>query len=244
VSGTGLSGAVILPAGDKYMVKSGGDGVRTQAQGQWLAKRFEVDCLPNVYRVLADSYIMERLVEPEEVSIRMVVACAEYGLWSEPSRSFLGWNVKGTEKKVLDALRNADAPDDVVARVLDRFTTWHPVKFCTAHGDLTFENIMSRDGRDLVFIDPLPPTELIPEVVGVDVGKLLQSALGWEKAKGETPCPWTVDDVRDALSPNHFKSGTDWVTVHLARILPYAVAVGRDDLREWVFDAIQQSVDL
>ena len=49
------------------------------------------------------------------------------------------------------------------------------------HGDPTLAN-MCFDGLTLRFIDPKPPGNGIPPFASVDLGKIMQSWLGWERA--------------------------------------------------------------
>ena len=65
---------------------------------------------------------------------------------------------------------------------------------CLTHGDPTLENCMRRKDGALVLIDPLPPIN-VPPVRAVDLGKLLQSYMGYERLRGDKR--WALTD--DAL---------------------------------------------
>lgn len=79
-----------------------------------------------------------------------------------------------------------------------------PTKFCRTHGDPTVSNCMvRRDGR-IVLIDPRPPRCYVPQCREADMGRILQSALGWEtaaygipKAEYVSPTFWFSPDVRN-----------------------------------------------
>jgi hypothetical protein len=251
VTGTGLSGANIELLLDGTVAKTGGDVARTIAQAEWLNMFTDNMHLPRVLQVGSVGYRMERLTPvPADYRVPLtgVLSILREGIWPQRPGPMVKWHREATERKVLDIYAAVEAPADVIGKTLDRFDSWHEVELGTAHGDPTFENVMIRhylDGRefDLVLIDPIPPTPAVPDVVGVDAGKLIQSALGWERAKGEQSSAWDLEDVQANLTPSEYLSGTDWVIVHLARTLPYATK-HRPELREWVFDAIRQAVDL
>lgn len=100
---------------------------------------------------------------------------------------------------------------------------------CMIHGDPTLANCMSKN-NELALIDPLPAIGKIPSYWEVDMGKLLQSALGWEHLLvSGIPLPWrgmaselllycsTQPSPRRAFNRCWF-----WCAVHCARIIPYA----------------------
>jgi hypothetical protein len=51
---------------------------------------------------------------------------------------------------------------------------------CLVHGDPTLSNTMLNGALELRLIDPAPPRYGVPQLPEVDLGKLLQSAMGWE----------------------------------------------------------------
>lgn len=59
-----------------------------------------------------------------------------------------------------------------------------------AHGDCTVGNAMRRGDR-LIIIDPLPPQRHVVNSREADMGRILQSAFGWEMLMyGEEYVPW------------------------------------------------------
>jgi len=91
------------------------------------------------------------------------------------------------------------------------------------HGDPTLANCMARDGK-VVFIDPIRPVGKIPNYPEVDMGKLLQSALGWEHTlDSELAIPWRgmCAELLHGWSPMNMSRAWFWCAVHYARILPY-----------------------
>lgn len=93
------------------------------------------------------------------------------------------------------------------------------------HGDPTLANVLWRDGA-MVLCDPIPPRPYIPSLRAVDVGKLLQSAIGWETHlepdRWPAPPMTAVDTVLQWESPEEGTRAAFWAAVHCARILPYA----------------------
>lgn len=75
---------------------------------------------------------------------------------------------------------------------------------CLTHGDCTVSNLGRREnGGRLLVMDPLPPRPYIPERREVDMGRILQSACGWETlvygddvVDFDPPDFWFVDYLR------------------------------------------------
>lgn len=91
------------------------------------------------------------------------------------------------------------------------------------HGDPTLANVLFRDAT-LVITDPIPPKGKIPGHFTVDLGKMLQSAMGWEmvsfgwKYDTETVCLEVLTDY-DMLTRAR---AWFWASIHCLRIIPYA----------------------
>jgi len=63
---------------------------------------------------------------------------------------------------------------------------------CMTHGDCTVSNAMRR-GTRLVIGDPISPRPHVARFAETDMGRLLQSAAGWESvAYGESPVEWDM----------------------------------------------------
>lgn len=121
---------------------------------------------------------------------------------------------------------------------------------CTIHGDPTLDNLLLRPNpqkvgiRDFVIADPIPPDRRIPNDRAVDLGKLLQSALGWESVKAGGD--WR-DDPLDCIKAVLKDEDYDmccrawfWCCVHMIRILPYAR--GKDDIYPHVRKMVHELV--
>lgn len=97
------------------------------------------------------------------------------------------------------------------------------------HGDATLDNILfgkSSEGTRLLFVsDPLSPDKRIPAMRAVDLGKMLQSAHGWEHLKyGESwakPSAQGVIRLMNMIPSGERYASAIWFGIHIARIVPY-----------------------
>ncbi len=224
---SGISGAqVVLTDGAAH--KRGGDIDRTINQGAWLSRN-RARGLPVVLAFDAHGYTMERL---EEGDGSPVVADVVYSLkrdvWSKPAE--VEFDENALELK-LSKIVAEYAPDltPILSSILDNVfdASRTPV---LSHGDPTAENIMYRESTgELVVIDPIPATPAVPDLLEVDCGKLLQSAIGWEILRGNTRvAAWTPHELYSALTPELFVNAAPWCAVHLIRTLPYTTQEVRD----------------
>jgi hypothetical protein len=174
--------------------------------GDW----YDMERLSEV-RVPVDSTEMLQLLD----RARSLLAGA---VWSQqPFYSDFGWYVR------LHRWCDLNAPWLVAE--LDELYAGPPARsVCRIHGDPTLANVMRR-GLDLVLIDPIPPGGKVPALREVDVGKLLQSAIGWEHQLDADWPPGAqefVDQVLRYESDEMRRKSHFWLAVHCARILPYA----------------------
>lgn len=68
--------------------------------------------------------------------------------------------------------------------------TWYQLKHALTHGDPIIDNVMWRvrtlgleRKSELVLIDPIPACPALPDVEAVDVGRVIQSAIGYEHVR-------------------------------------------------------------
>src|SRR5437588_835106 len=76
---------------------------------------------------------------------------------------------------------------------------------------------------ELLLIDPIPATPAVPDLLCVDVGKMLQSAVGWESVRYQRPFRHGVSDLTRCLTLDEYEweASSYWCGVHLLRTLPY-----------------------
>lgn len=104
------------------------------------------------------------------------------------------------------------------------------------HGDPTLSNVMYRD-LELCIIDPIMPEGKVPNKWIVDLGKMLQSAIGWEKLiyDWEYDVEKSVNAVLSQEPADVRREAWFWCFIHLLRILNYV----RDDSKEHKWAALR-----
>jgi hypothetical protein len=197
----GASGARII-IGKKYTTKLDvertGDFVRSQ--GEWLSRYPKVTLLPRVTHVLANGYIMETLTVPPlpmdvapvlqhilaELRTQLWVLATSGHAWDLPTHRNYVVNLirdvglERAQRVVLEDNMRAFA-ETIFFEVLQRGQT---------HGDCIVDNVAYREREgsttgalDLVLLDPIPQTYALPPLRAVDVGRLIQSAIGYENMR-------------------------------------------------------------
>jgi hypothetical protein len=240
----GTSGARIV-IHDTFVIKQGDR--RVGSQGRWLLENDSLH-FPAVYDVWDEKYTMERLV-PLDVELidvsaaaRKIVALLDRSVWTRRPRVQLN-------------------PDDLYARVMESIKLYAPeyktigTQVCNeiirnacrlrakrVHGDPTIDNLMLRQKTgELVIIDPLPATPYAPDLLAVDLGKILQSASGWEAIRygfdGRCETLSEVDYlIKDLYGPLEADAAMQFTFVHVVRALPYL----SDEIRRSMIDNVLQ----
>lgn len=109
-----------------------------------------------------------------------------------------------------------------------------PYGYSLIHGDPTLINLMRR-GSQLILTDPMPRLEYrreIPNRPEVDVGKLIQSAMGWEYILSGNGLAMQESIVLNRF-PKLARLGCLWAAIHLARVAVRAPKRGRLDIAGW-----------
>lgn len=230
---SGLSGAEVVENNKATVTKRGGVVEKTIEQGRWIQEHAS-PALPMVFELTNDGYVMERLdhVSYNEVRAADVVHLLRAHVWCRPATVQAGDETyELLRNKALTNIGKSELRSDpeLVAAVLfaaecaARSALARPAAL--AHGDATAENVMYRRGYGPVLIDPIPATLTVPDAPCVDVGKMLQSANGWEAAKYGTEAEaYSIADVRAAVKDDLlFSAGQAWAVVHVIRALPYVI---------------------
>lgn len=76
---------------------------------------------------------------------------------------------------------------------------WWDLTTCKIHGDLALDNVMLDDFGKLTLIDAIPPTVRMPSFRACDLGKLLQSAAGYESWR-YPPGEWGKPDEQACIA--------------------------------------------
>lgn len=191
----GSSGAVITVDADRGVVikRDGAAGRRqARAQGEWLVDRGvahpDWTSLPRVFRLLPDGYEMELLYAPELAAVhpRLAVGAIIEALAGELWRTSpiqAGVDRAGHRDYVAGLLRDVGRTD-LVPFVDDvgRRIRWGSLYRCLTHGDCIIDNMTMR-GSEVVVLDPIPATPALPDVLASDVGRLIQSGIGYEAVR-------------------------------------------------------------
>lgn len=168
---------------------TGRTGTRVVEQGVWL-RMHECQVLPKVYEVHRCGYVMERLTPPEAqattVQLLVHVANALNTIWYRyQSADDLNHFIRDRHSMWLRKLLRETLPTDRHGPLLNAVqylpepTT---LQRRLTHGDPIVDNVMHRDDV-MVLIDPIPSTYAVPDVLCSDVGRLIQSGLGYEGAR-------------------------------------------------------------
>ncbi len=261
------SGARVLQAGGWAVKFGSGDvGKRVETQGSYCRELGPAVC-PHVPVIFRNGYAMERLREytdfydvcPNDY-IEDVVGALEDHVWSKKSYQLVDWN-SHREYVRTRAVAFLGAEDyQAVERAWESLNpSVGRLRASLTHGDPTFDNMMlrPRKGRMAtpVIIDPLPPYENgeMPQLQAVDVGKIMQSLLGYEEVKyGASPWihPGTVKSrfaqLRKELnSTSHEWRAAHWFLIaHLIRLIPYQPMEKREACRELLRKALDMVGDL
>jgi hypothetical protein len=230
----GISGAVIVDNNDGTVAKTGGLVERTREQGEWIL-RHGGNVFPKNVKVIEDGYTMEKLefIEYYDVGSTFSIDTLRDHVWTQdavvpPTKNtanLLEEKMAHTfDKHLRDAL-GEDVKSAIIDDAIKAGRGAYHLRHCLTHGDPTSENVMVRPGYGMVFIDPIRATEVVPDSPAVDVGKVLQSAYGWEDAKYATGVvAYKPSDIKDTLNDDTlFTVGESWAVVHIMRAIPYVI---------------------
>ena len=230
----GSSGAEFNFLGDRVVKiapeKAAGD--RVMAQGMWL-QRHQSPAVPHVFQVYARSYVMERLIVPpmwaldHEVIFHHLLSALSVHVWSRPAE--VEHDVDETEVKYAMLCERFQLHE--ICAELDHLLDtiqWDKLKRCLTHGDPTLDNVMFREDDASVGVvigDPIPATPAVPDIRAVDLGKILQSLLGWEETRYGLRAfrlrIGTEDLHRWVTDKNEWCATIFWSVVHMLRAMPY-----------------------
>ena len=199
---------------------------------------------PVVERIVPGGYVMERLeAYPDVVTSRGyvndVVGLLETHVWNRSSQSapqtWTAWLAHFDY--VMDRIDKYAPHLKTRTMHMMQALDLEPCRKCLTHGDPTLDNMMLRKQgaghwpETPVIIDPLPPRFEMPEMMAVDVGKIIQSLLGYETIKYRRyRMDWT-ETVENRLSElwtrledyplREWRAATYFAYVHCLRLLPY-----------------------
>jgi len=211
VTRRGASGATIIVSEDcvtKLDVERTGTFVRKQ--GEWLSRWSpHVEMLPRVQRVLHNGYVMETLWVPQlheinlDRTIELILHHLHDQLWSKTSGSFRFFDACEHRDYVYhligDIQPHSGQRKELKQKLADARThiDFATLRVGLTHGDCIIDNVAYR-GDELVIIDPIPASYGLPNLQAVDVGRLIQSAIGYEYVRYTRSSP--ITDYDDAVA--------------------------------------------
>lgn len=251
------SGAHVLvrgPVALKY--GTGAVGARVGQQREYIQHFRRLGCirLPRVLAGGSNWYLMERLHEVPVADTRQI---KEDYAWSILTvlratvwpRILVGRHVNlGAHYHYLNSLRPhaGDVNIDHLLHVADRIY-WGSLTPAMTHGDTTFDNLMARDSGQFVLIDPLPPyvDERIPFLQVTDIGKIIQSLMGYEDIKYGRPLqPGNVMRFLDCIDKEERGAALYMAGVHFARLLSYQPKALRPQFIKMISDCALDALSL
>lgn len=195
----------------------------------------EVVC-PQIYDFTSSWYAMEKLDEPDPSMYPALLEAAKSKLEAEV------WN-KGEPRDGdswrMELLGFCFCLGYNIGRFLDQLYP-HSVRHMCIHGDPTLANMMIRKPGHVILIDPIRPRGKIPALREVDLGKMLQSAIGWEALVMAWPVDGAIAEavILEGEGITTVRKAWFWCAVHLMRILghgPYSDA----SIDSWCRDNIK-----
>lgn len=179
----GGSGAVITRVTSNRVRKAG--TTRVGDEGKWLRSN-PAPGLVRVHGYVQDTeYLMEHLTPrpnlPRAIDFLFPMASIlALDVWCKPAHHLMLNMIAHRDRQ--QPLLPFLGEDIVQFTRMFYSIPWQNLILCRTHGDPIIDNVMTR-GASLVLIDPIPATQAIPDFLCVDVGRLLQSAVGYERAR-------------------------------------------------------------
>lgn len=212
------------------VIKRGPEEVREQGL---LAEYIGPDVCPHIYRYHPDGYEMEVLEPPaarNTLWLTSVFAKLTTHVWTHGS--YRGWNFEW-----LGPLTTWAEKAPWLKNAINEVYPFEPqTGYRLIHGDPTLANLMQRSNGDLVVTDPMPRLEYrkeIPNRVEVDLGKLLQSAMGWERMLGCHNSLWQQPELVLNIAGDLKRETLLWGAIHLARVSLRAPGRGHHKIATW-----------
>lgn len=126
--------------------------------------------------------------------------------------------------------------------------TIEPAMYCGTHGDPTLENLMRRGSTgEFVLIDPVPDIVTdgkVPAIRALDLGKVLQSGLGYEEVNRGQVRRWDPNYGVFHVVRSRCASLLEWrlalwcCAVHVAKLIPYQPEHRRPRWLSWYPDIL------
>ena len=183
-----------------YKSSSDLDGIRSEAH--YMA-HLGLKVCPPVLQLTPDGYIMPMMIEisGDASLLQSIVSLLQQEVWCHAP---------------------IDHDERWVTAFAERFGFIPPKyiyeeKPVRTHGDPTAANAMMTDRGQLRLIDPKPPGRGIPSFMSVDLGKVIQSAMGWESVIAQNP-PIAYTTFLNSSTTLEIARAIWWARIHMLRI--------------------------
>lgn len=226
----GSSGATFRTEHEYRQVVKSGDN-RVGQQGRYIESFGRNTTLPSVYGTGTFSYRMELLSDPSPLAIidpfRLTIRYIEMlskTIWCHSAETLYDEHEHFLK---IGELTQGDYTTFIQMTDFHSTIDWGSLSSGRTHGDPTFDNLMHRRNGDLVIIDPLPPTQAVPDLVSKDVGKIMMSLVGFESVRygtGHHDAERSVEAlmyIREEFGEHEYRASLYWCAVHLLRAIPY-----------------------
>lgn len=222
-------------------------GMECRTQGI-LADHIGSEVCPKILRFCDDGYEMEVLsTAPHRGQLAMVTVFGKLVTQVWPRPPFQPEWLGGWLKPLYDWAKMAPW----ILPILPKLYWEEPPEsyhYSLIHGDPALSNLMLRGDHTLIITDPMPRMEYraeIPSLKEVDMGKLIQSAMGWERMLGCDAANSMWEDQEEVLRlipETHQAKAMLWGAIHLARVAIRAPKKGRWKIAGWAEDASRRLV--
>ena len=229
------SGAhVFLTANHAVKVAAGGKVRRRLHDQAEYMRHIGPELTPHVDFHVPGGYVMEkcwpyRASKPEQYVADVVPVLEQ--IWRRPTVRGTSHDLGAHYRYVMERVRQCMPTYETRVSHLIQSLDLASCRPCLVHGDPTYENVMKRPGS-ILLADPLPPQPYMPELAAVDVGKVLQSLLGYELVERTwSIAAWQVDSERatqmvsEALNRPEYdrevRAAAWFAFAHCVRLLPY-----------------------
>lgn len=147
----------------------------------------------------------------------------------------------------LEVFCNGLCPEMDIRHMLSELFPKKEIHGCYIHGDPTLSNLMADKDCNIYLIDPIKPIGKMPWMQEVDVGKMLQSVIGWEHVAfgWDMPDDRCIDLFDHVFSEAELQRSVFWLMIHAMRILPYANKrkdIVAHDWAKYVYEYIHRNI--
>ena len=255
VATRGSSGATFTQTDFGTMCKHGIGNDRVRLQGEWLQK----NSAPGLVQVWGtglddgdpdeDYYTMELLssIPIELMDTRATIAATAdiltRDVWSKPAAVKLEVEAHIARTAPLMKYVHGDT-EDMLATAFHSID-WDAQVPVLTHGDPIIDNLMMR-GDQLVLIDPIPATTALPDLRCVDLGRLVQSAAGYEQVRYKLAGPDIVP--LGGLLESYCSSAAEvkatlyFAAIHLMRSMVYVDKFTARMIRETCLSKVMEEL--